>query len=266
MILIHGKAQLSIEQYGTGSGDALLMHAGVTDQRSWTPLVDLLAGHTRCVSFDRRGFGRTVYEAEDGWSPVTDAVAVLDGTGVDRAVVIGASMGGRSALDLVLTHPERASGLILIGAAISGAPPPVLDPEVRRLDEQGDAALERGDLAEVNRIEAHVWLDGPLVAEGRVGGPVRDLFLEMNAAALAAADPGEEDRSIEAWDRLGEIAVPTLVLVGEHDLRHVRDNARHLAAGIAGARLVELAGVAHLPHFEADPATLREIEAFVRVR
>jgi pimeloyl-ACP methyl ester carboxylesterase len=86
----------------------------------------------------------------------------------------------------------------------------------------------------------------------------------MNGAALAAPDPGEEADLPDAWPRLAEIAAPTLVLVGEHDLRHVRGNARHLAATLPSARLVDLPGVAHLPHLEADEMTLDEIERFVR--
>ena len=53
------------------------------------------------------------------------------------------------------------------------------------------------------------------------------------------------------------------MLIGEHDLRYIKDNCAHAAATIAGARLVELPGVAHLPHLEADEATLREIAGFV---
>ncbi|WP_310963295.1 alpha/beta fold hydrolase [Nocardioides terrisoli] len=264
MIVNHGRARLAAREHGSGQPDVLLVHAGVTDQRSWSHLIGRLSTHARCLTFDARGFGRTEYEPEEGWSPVDDALAVLDGFGSARAVVVGASMGGRTALDLTLSRPDRVSGLVLIGAAISGAPAPTdLDDAARALDEAGDAALERGDLDEVNRIEAHLWLDGPLQAEGRVEGEARRLFLEMNAAALAAADPGGQADPPAAWDRLDEVGVPTLVLVGEHDLRHVRANARRVAESVRAARLIELDGVAHLPHLEGDQQTLAAIDEFV---
>lgn len=263
MMIDHGRARLVVEEAGQGPPDVLLLHAGVTDQRSWASLVDVLAAHARCVSFDRRGFGATTYEEEDGWSPVADAVAVLDALGLDRAVVIGASMGGATALDLALAHPDRVSALVLIGAAVSGAPAPeITDAEVLRLDAEGDAALERDDLDALNHIEATLWLDGAR-CPGRVADDVRELFLDMNGRALSAAEPGEEAADGAAWDRLGDIAVPVLVLVGELDLEHVHRNARHLAASLRQARLVELPGVAHLPHLEADGATLRAIAEFV---
>ncbi len=241
-----------------------MLHAGVCDQRSWDPLVDHLASGARCLTFDARGFGETSYTAESGWSPVTDAVRVLEDAGAGNAVVVGASLGGRTALDLALARPDLVARLVLIGPAVRGAPQPEIDPGWAELDQRLEAAEEAEDLDEVNRLEAHVWLDGPLQPEGRVGGTVRSLFLDMNGRALAAPDPGEAETLAPAWDRLGEISVPTLVMVGEHDLAHVLQACRHLAATVPGARLVELPGVAHLPHLEADPATLQEIRAFVQ--
>ncbi|MGI8524494.1 MAG: alpha/beta fold hydrolase [Nocardioides sp.] len=261
MDITSGSATLATESHGSGP-DVLLIHAGVTDQRSWTHVVDALPDH-RVISYDARGFGRTTYAPEEGWSPVGDAVAVLDGYDAVRPIVVGASMGGRTALDLALRHPDRVQALVLIGPAISGAPDEAVEELVKPLEEEYDAAYEAEDLAELNRLEAHLWLDGPLTPEGRVGGPARELFLEMNGLALASPEPGEARQVDPAWDRLADIGAPTLVLVGEHDLRHVRENAAHLAATMPDARLVELPGVAHLPHLEADPATLREIADFV---
>jgi pimeloyl-ACP methyl ester carboxylesterase len=262
MKVTSGKAALAAESHGSGSPDVLLIHAGVTDQRSWRHVVDALPG-ARCLTFDARGFGETTYQPEDGWSAVRDAVAVLDAYDVGSAVVIGSSMGGRTSIDLALTHPERVRALVLIGPAVSGAPEPTYEPEVLALDDEWEAAEERGDRAAVNRIETRVWLDGPTAPEGRVTGATRDLFVEMNAVALDADDPGERREDAAAWGRLAEIAVPTLILIGEHDLQYIKANCAHAVATIPGARLVELPGVAHVPHLEGDQKTLSEIAAFV---
>ncbi|HEY1521895.1 MAG TPA: alpha/beta hydrolase [Solirubrobacteraceae bacterium] len=262
MTITSGKAQLAAESHGTGEPTVLLLHAGVTDRRSWRHVVDALPGQ-RCVSFDARGFGETTYEAQDGWSAVDDAVAVLDGYDVGSAVVVACSMGGRTALDLTLREPGRVRALVLIGPAVSGAPEPTYEPEVLALDPVWEAAEERNDGEALNELEARLWLDGPTAPEGRVAGPARDLFLEMNATAQAAADPGERAEDAAAWERVGEIDVPTLVMVGEHDLAYIKQNCAHLAESIDGARLVELPGVAHVPHLEGDEKTLAEITAFV---
>ncbi len=261
MKISSGSAVLDAEAHGQGEPTVLLVHAGVTDQRSWAHVVDALPGH-RCVSYDARGFGRTTYDPEDGWSPVDDAVAVLDAYDVQQAVVVACSMGGRTALDLALAHPERVRALVLIGTAVSGAPDIDLEPGLEDLEARYDAAYEAKDLDALNRLEAEIWLDGPF-RPGRVEGTVRDLFLDMNRIALEAPEPGDTRDDVDAWSSCGDVSVPTLVLIGEHDLAHTHRNAAHLAETIPGARLVDLPGVAHLPHLERDERTLAEIAAFV---
>jgi pimeloyl-ACP methyl ester carboxylesterase len=268
MFATSGRAQLAYETTGVeGGSDALLIHAGVNDRRSWRYVVERLSPHHRCVSFDARGFGETTYEREDGWSPVSDALAVLDAACSERAVVIACSIGGQTAIDLALAHPHRVAGLVLIGAAVRGAPYPEIQhgptAELNARIESADAA---GDLEEVGRLDAWMWLDGPGAEEGRVGGRARELFLEMNGLALRAEDPGEQAEIPPAWPRLGEITAPTLVMIGRLDAEDVRAIDERAAGIIPGALLRFLDGVAHLPHLEADPATLHEIAAFVQAR
>ncbi len=264
MEISSGSAVLAAESRGTGEPTVLLLHAGVTDQRSWAHVVDVLPRH-RCLTFDARGYGRTTYAREDGWSSVDDAVAVLDAYDVGSAVVVGCSMGGRTALDLTLARPDRVKALVLIGTAVTGAPPIDLEPGLEDLERRYDEAYEAKDLDELNRLEAEIWLDGPF-HQGRVEGPARDLFLDMNRIALEAPEPGDPRDEADAWKTCGEVAVPTLILIGEHDLAHTHRNAAHLAAEIPAARLVDLPGTAHLPQLEADPLTLREIAGFVAGR
>lgn len=262
-----GLAELAYETTPAqpGGGAVLLLHAGVTDRRSWASLTPRLSARHQVIAYDARGYGDTRYQPEPH-SPVADALAVLDAAGVERAALVGASLGGRTALDFALTHPDRVDRLVLIGPGVSGSPVIVDDPEpVRILAEAMDAADERGDLDEVNRIEAHIWLDGPTAAEGRVTGAARELFLEMNGKALRAEDPGERSLADPpAWDRLGDVAVPTLVLDGELDLDEVHDRCTALAEQIPAAELIRLPGVAHLPHLENDQTCLDAIAGFLR--
>lgn len=265
MFASSGRAQLAFESTGVQDGtDVLLLHAGVNDRRSWHHVVERLKSRHRCVAFDARGFGETVYEREDGWSPVSDAVAVLDAAGVARPVVVACSMGGQTAIDLTLSHPDRVAGLVLIGAAIRGAPYPDLpDGPAVELNARIEEADSAGDIDEVARLEAWMWLDGPSAPEGRVSGPARELFHDMNRRALHAEDPGEPAELAAAWPRLGETAVPTLVMIGQLDAEEIRAIDAPAATMIPGARLRLLEDVAHVPQLEADPATLDEVAAFV---
>jgi pimeloyl-ACP methyl ester carboxylesterase len=260
-----GQAQLAYDVTGAAGGaGVLLIHAGVNDRRSWRHVVERLSPRHRCVAFDMRGYGETTYERDDGWTPVADAVAVLDAAGLERAIVVACSMGGQAAIDLTLAQPERVAGLLLIGTAIRGAPYPELtEGPTAELNARFEAAEAAGDLDELGRLDAWMWLDGPSADEGRVSGSVRDLFLEMNDIALRAQDPGDQGEIPPAWPRLGEIAVPTLVLLGRLDAEDIQV-IDELAAGlIPGARLVHLEGVAHVPHLEGDAATLDAIAGFV---
>ena len=265
MFSTSGKSSLAydITKPGGAGADVLLIHAGVTDRRSWNPLVEVLSGQRRIVSYDARGFGETTYEPE----PFTrhgDALAVMDAAGVDTAVVVGCSMGGGTAIDLALAHPGRVIALVLIGSAVSGAPYPDITQEpIASMVKAAEDAETTGDLDELNRLEAHLWLDGPTAPEGRVGGGVRELFLEMNGRALRTPDPGDPVEQDDAWLRLNEIAVPTLVLVGDLDLPDIQEIDEQLAQRIDGARFVKLQGVAHLPHLEGDKNCLREITSFL---
>jgi len=265
MFAVSGRAQLAYEVDGAdGGAEVLLIHAGVNDRRSWRHVVERLGGRHRCVAYDMRGYGETTFAREDGWSPVGDALAVLDAAGLGRPVVVACSMGGQTAIDLTLAHPDRVSGLVLIGTAIRGAPYPEIETgPTAELNARLQAADSAGDIDEVARLDAWMWLDGPGAPEGRVSGATRELFRDMNGRALRAQDPGEEAELSPAWPRLGEIAVPTLVMIGRLDADDITVIDEAAAGLIPGARLRVLDGVAHVPHLEADPTTLDEIAAFV---
>jgi len=265
-----GAARLACD-LGGPPGDprppVLLLHPGVADRRCWHRLAGEICGTHRPIAYDRRGFGTTTYEPER-YSHVDDAVAVLDAAGVGAAVVVGNSMGGRVALELALAHPGRVAGLVLIAPSVRGAPYDLpLPPAVTRLEDAIDAADEAGDLEQLNKLEAHVWLDGPEQPEGRVSGAARALFLDMNGIALAAPDPGPEIEAEAAgpaaWERLGEVDVPALVAAGEYDMPDARQVAEGTAARLPGGRFVDLPGVAHLPQMEGSEVLRREVTVFL---
>jgi pimeloyl-ACP methyl ester carboxylesterase len=264
MFVTSGAARLAVDVTGApGDRPVLMLHAGVCDRRSWAPLADALGPGVRCIAPDRRGFGLTTYEPEPH-ADLVDTVAVLDDLGVAAAAVVGASMGGRLALDLALAHPDRVAALVLVGPGVRGAPVLVPDsPAVEALDRAIQAAEEAGDLDAVNELEARVWLDGPHAPAGRVTGPARDLFLDMNGIALAAADPGPKADEPDAWDRLGDIAVPTLVVVGDLDVPDDVARADAIGERVPGATVVHLPDTAHLPHVEPHPDCLPTIVSFL---
>ena len=231
----------------------IALHAGVADSRSWSAMFDLLEGLPTLVAYDRRGYGASPLP-DVAYDPLDDLIGVLNQTTADCVWLLGNSLGGRLALDLAVTHPDRVAGLILLSPGVSGAPEMTFDETTALLFDGAVRAYEAGDLAGAAAIEAQIWLDGPAAAEGRVGGAARSLALEMNMAALASDSQRERlerDARVVAWDRLQRLTMPVTVACGLLDVGAVIDQGRAISDRIPGAQFSELEGVAHLPALEA---------------
>lgn len=249
-------ARLRGEAAGFGV-PVVFLHAGVADRRMWEVQMRALAveGY-HAVAYDRRGFGET--ESEDApFSHAVDLEAVLDGLGLNAVVLVGCSMGGALAIDFALEHPGRVIALVLVSTALSGDERDVSD-EVAELEEQIEYAAEGGNVARVNRLEARLWLDGPTSPEGRVDGPVRDHFLEMNAIALEHPPLTQEDEPEPAFDHLGLIAATVLLVAGELDGTDTLERHEELAEALPEAYAVTIEDAAHLPSLER-PEDFNEI-------
>ena len=264
-----GSAELCVEDSQTGGDPVVCLHAGVTDRRMWRPQFDALATTHRMVAFDRRGFGETrlpPLAAREAFSHVDDGIAVLDALGIDQAVLMGCSQGGRIAIDIALAQPQRVRALVLVACSISGAPSDAdgpFSPVVNQRIADFEAAEKRGDQALMNELEAQFWLDGPEAPAGRVGGGLRELFLAMNAIPLASGSPGEATPPPDAWSRLPEIRVPVLVVWGTLDFAHIATRMRELVQRLPDARAIVMEGVAHLPGLEAPQPFDRALTAFL---
>lgn len=230
-----------------GEGHALvLLHAGICDGRMWDGQFEAFAARRRVLRYDRRGFGRTTQGA-DAFSHVEDLNALLRHLNVGRATLVGCSQGSKVALDFALERPGMVDSLVLVSPAVSGythaaAPPPEYE-EI----ESADAA---GDVGRVNELELRIWVDGPRRSPGEVDPGVRELVREMNLAALESSAGEELPKGGGAAGRLGEVRVPTLVVVGDLDTPRTLEAAGALARGVPGARLEVIRGAAHLPNME----------------
>jgi pimeloyl-ACP methyl ester carboxylesterase len=254
----------SLATWREGRGDPVVfLHAGVADSRMWEPQRrEVSKGHC-AIAYDRRGFGETRTTLED-FSSVGDLLAVLNDAAPERrAVLVGCSQGGKVAIDAALTHPDRVRALVLIAPSVSGAPRAEHPPEIARLLRELHQAEEAGNLDAVNLMEARLWLDGPLAPVGRVGGEARSLFLAMNGIALRAGDLGTDTDTVGAYDRLGEVLAPALVIYGDLDFPHIQARCRLMGQTLPRAKVHQLAGVAHLPSLERPEAVGGIVAEFI---
>ena len=243
----------------------VFLHAGIADRRLWAGQMEALAAEGyHVIAYDRRGHGESV-SPDEPFNHLVDLEAVLDQLGIHAAVLVAASMGGGLAIDFAIENPGRTIGLVLVGTAITGADPVEIPEEAGEIADALDYARERGHLQSVNKIEAHLWLDGPLSPNGRVQGEARDLFLAMNEIVLSHPELTQEERPDPALDSLSAITAPTLLVVGELDFPEIVERHAELSEDLENSFAVVLEDTAHLPSLERpdlfNPLLLEFLEA-----
>jgi 3-oxoadipate enol-lactonase len=254
-IVASGAARLPVWIDGDGP-PIVLLHAGVADHRMWDPLVTLLAPRHRVVRYDLRGFGAATPPAEE-FSACDDLAAVLDAGGLKRAAIVGASYGGRVALQFAIEHPERVSALTLLAGAL---PEHEWSPHVHAAWAEEESAIEAGDLDAAAQANVRAWLVGPRRAPEQVDPALRALVADMARRALAhelAGGGKEREPDPPLGERLERVSAPTVVACGALDFGDFAAIADRLAAGIPDARRVTLDGAAHLPALERPDDVLR---------
>ena len=242
----------------------LLVHEGVADRRMWRGQVPVLASEWTVVAVDLRGFGETPNPSAP-FSHVEDLCDVLDELGIESAAVVGGSLGGRVSLELALAHPERVSALVL-------CPPALRDWEWSQAVREGwqaeEEAYEAGDLDRATEVNVELWAVGPNRRAEDVDPDMCDLVrtMQRHAFELPEPDPWPEEAKLDppASARLGEIRVPTLVVVGDQDVEDFQRIAELVAAGIPGARHVVIRDAAHVVALERPDEFNEALLAFLR--
>jgi len=240
-----------------GDGPVVVYLHGLGGSRtSWDHQLGTAPG--RGVAWDQPGYGASAPLEPLTFAGLADAVTgLLDTLGVERAPLVGLSLGGMVALHTALAHPERVSGLVLLDTSPRFGGDGT-DPDEWRAARLAplDAGRSPGEIApEVLRSVA-----GP-----GFGGPALD-----EAVAAMARIPGGGLRAAitclpthDVAGRLGEITAPTLVVVGEHDAETPPAYSEALAAGIPDARLEVVAGAGHLTNVEQPEAVTRLLAEFL---
>ncbi|MEV5960932.1 alpha/beta hydrolase [Kribbella sp. NPDC051952] len=211
----------------------VLLHPGIGDSRSWDPVVSRLSGR-RMVRYDVRGYGRSTPPTEQ-FSLVEDLTAVLDQLGLEQVVLAGCSMGGATALGLAVQQPERVRGLVLLCHSLPGFPMP----EEPELDAEYDALEKARDVEGLVRFGLRI---------GAAAGDDDAAVAQLRAAAPAWLDQDTYQKpATPVYDRLHEITVPTVVMVGDKDRPILAAVAGATAARIPDAEFIWMPGVDHLP-------------------
>lgn len=237
----------------TGAGQTLVLsHAGFVDSRMWDDQWDAFSQHYRVIRYDMRGYGKS--------SPIDhpivlhkDFAALLDHLKVEKAHILGCSMGGEIVIDYTLENPDRVLSMIPVSAAPSGfemqGEPPA------EIIELFQSAKNR-DFERQTELQMRLWVDGPFRKPDQVSPEVRKRAAAMNripvenATFFKADTQAPDNPPAPALPQLGSIKVPTLIIAGALDAPEIVRAADVMQQAIPGAKKLIISETAHVPSME----------------
>ena len=239
-----------VEHGSGGAGPVVLLHGFPLNGAMWDDVVPALADRYHVIVPDLRGHGASdapagPYEMVDH---AADVVALLDTLAVERAAVVGLSMGGYVAIQLLARAPTRLSAVVLADTMGRG------DDEGRRQARAAQAQVIRADGLSAFADLVIPRMFAPSVFEQRptLVERFRQTIVSQRPHAVVAALEGLASRP-DMLASLAEVRLPTLVLVGSEDAATTPDDSRELASVIQGSELIVLQGAGHMSCWE-DPA------------
>ena len=242
-----------------GQGPAVVFLHGIGgDGTSWLPELDAMSGRCRAVAWDMPGYGGSPALPEMAFPALAGALKdLLGGLGVERAHLVGHSIGGMVALEFAARFPERVASLVLYATS----------PAFGKPDGDWQRDFLKARLAPLDAGKRMAEL-APSIVGSLVGdSPHEDGMARATAAMGRVPEAAYRAamRCLVTFDRrdaLAELAVPTLVLAGEHDDNAPAAMMERMAGKIPGAHFQLIPGAGHLAHFEQPAAFRAMLDAF----
>lgn len=262
IVKIHG-IDIHYDVFGEGPPILLIMGLGGRGD-AWTPVSQALAGAGyQAIQFDNRDTGWSSYLSGVNYEVsdmAADAVGLLDTLGIEQANLVGISMGGMIAQEIMAAHSSRVRRAVLMATSPGGPEAVMPAPQVI----QNLIGLMGNQSDGIGKLYAAITGPGFAEANGHL------IELAVQGALLKPTLPDALKRQSEAvmrWStsgRLSKSSVPTLVMHGDADPLIPYANGVFIAETIPGARLHTLKGVGHLVPLEAPQEVIRVIGAFFK--
>ncbi len=246
-----------------GEGEPLvLIHGGSLDHRMWDDQFEFLARRYRVIRYDVRGHGlsRSPYGPHRDYD---DLAVLLDHLGIERAHLMGLSLGGRIAIDFAIEYPDRVMKLVPVAPGLSGYEFDA-EPE-KKCTQEIRAAFMAADFDKAAEAFLTGWTVGPKRrvedVDPRLLSRVRALIRENIKPGKDSGYPTEADPP--AVGRLSEIKAPTLVVIGDLDMPGIIDIANRIEKEVAGAKKAVIKGAAHSVNMEKPEKFNRVVVEFL---
>jgi 3-oxoadipate enol-lactonase len=263
-VVIDGRVLAYDEVSPAAPRGTVLLLTGLGSKRlGWYKQLEVFGQTYRTIALDHRDTGDSDLATEPYTTAdqADDAAAVLKALGVERAVVIGISMGGFISLELTLRHPELVEKLVLTSTSAGGPTHVQPGPEMLAMLGRDRRGMEAGELGR----QSYTMIMAPGYAEQH---PAEMERIVENARyrpqpAQAYLRQLQACTGHNASDRLSQIHVPTLVIHGELDPLVPVGNGKYLAEHIPGARLILYPDTGHIPIIERADDYNRDVLAFL---
>jgi pimeloyl-ACP methyl ester carboxylesterase len=244
-----------------GSGSAIvLMHGGQMDRRMWDAQFEEFAKEFRVVRYDLRGFGKSPAPTK-AYAHEEDLARLLDELKIEKARLVGLSLGAAVAVDFALTHSNRVEALLLVCPGLGGFP---FRDSANNLESVVIAARDQGAAK-----AAELWLANPYMSVAMeipaLRGKLRTLA-EENAHCWLNNPLLQRRLRPTANERLKDVRARTLVIDGERDVSDIHQIVEKMAKEIPGARKVVVKGAGHLVPMEKPEEFNRIALNFLRSR
>ena len=243
-----------------GEGEVIVfIHGMALDHRMWQEQVAYFSKNYCCLSYDMRGFGKSVPLDDQAYSLAEDLEQMLSLLGMEKVHIVGLSKGGNVATDYVVQFQERVQSLTLVDAHVNGHP-------IHEGYEHFKKALRKASLEGGDRAAKEVWsaseIFTPVMLHPTAGPRFRTMLEEFDPVFWRESSKEKSSGKL-AYQCLQEINCPCLVIVGEKDIAHFRQVAESLAATLKNVRYEVMNGVGHMANMEDGEAFNRLFEGFL---
>lgn len=251
-----GGSKIYYEECGAGPEAVVLVHDGIAHSAVWDAVWPLFCRQFHTIRYDRRGYGRSP-EASHWYYETDDLQALLRHLQVKHAMLVGSSHGGELCIDFTLEHPDLIEQLVLVGAVVGGYgfSDQFIDRGIKN-----NAPYEKKDVA---GLVAN-WANDKYVLAADHTEAKKKLLAILTASPQDLTHDDMFRPVRPAVGRLGEIRVPTLILVGDQDIPDVHAHAGVIENGIPNSRRFVVEDAGHLMYLEKPDDFSRLVITFLQ--
>jgi pimeloyl-ACP methyl ester carboxylesterase len=250
------EGRLYYEAFGEGT-PVLFIHGNFADRRHWDDQFPVFAERHRAIRYDVRGFGKSSVPVEERpYSHHEDAAALMRHLGIEKAHVIGLSMGAGIAADFVLEHPEMSRSLVSVGPWVTGYNSPTVEKVFDGIKAVASALQSKGTAAALEEFLTGM-LGQSLSMNPSVEARLHEFGADYTFWHLCHTDPGEKQVSSEtaqigmpATERIAGMRVPALIVTADHDIPACIEIAELMEHRISGARKIVMPDTGHIINME----------------